>query len=186
MTDTCSSCDLDFSMFVPKGSKHVPAQAAALVVWWRTYQESNFLRKHPGCSCSVLDLPMGFSRVNNGVVLDNNNGVGGKDDDDLLLNKIRSSMRKIKLEDLGKMNATELLASIPDEDPMGRGLRDLREMEKKLSIKIIFNDDKNGNGHVYIVGDSKKLEKKVFALRNLISHYHWRLSGTVDATSTTP
>ena len=94
-------------------------------------------------------------------------------------------MRKIKLEDLGKMNATELLASIPEEDPMGRGLRDLREMEKKLSVKIIFNHDKNG-GHVYIVGDSKKLEKKVFALRNLISHYHWRLSGTVDVTSATP
>ena len=185
MTDASSSfCDHDFSMFVPKGSKHVPAQAAALVLWWRTYQESSFLRKHPDCSCSVLGLPMGFLRVNNGVV-PNNNGVGGKDDDNLLLNKIRSSMRKIKLEDLGKMNATELLASIPEEDPMGRGLRDLREMEKKLSVKIVFNHDKNG-GHVYIVGDSKKLEKKVFALRNLISHYHWRLSGTVDVTSATP
>lgn len=51
---------------------------------------------------------------------------------------------------------------------------DLRSMEKKLSVKVVFDDV---TGHVYLVGDTKKIDKKCFALRNMFSHYHWRLSG---------
>jgi hypothetical protein len=153
-------------MFLPKGSKHIPTQAGALLLWWRTYQESAFLRKHP--VCSVLCFPSGILRIEG-------DGIG-----DDVKNKIRSSMKKIQVEDLGKMQATDLLASIPEEDPQGRGLRDLRDMEKQLSVKIVFDDD---GGHVYLVGDAKKLEKKVFAIRNLLSHYHWRLSGTDVSSS---
>ena len=166
MADIATFCDIDFTMFLPKGSKAIPTQAGALVLWWRTYQESGFLRKHPGCS--VLCSPSGVLRIEG-------DGIG-----DDAKNKIRSSMRKIKVEDLGKMQATDLLASIPEEDPQGRGLRDLRDMEKKLSVKIVFDDD---GGHVYLVGDAKKLEKKVFAIRNLLSHYHWRLTGTNVSSS---
>mmetsp|Transcript_6253 Transcript_6253/g.11107 ORF Transcript_6253/g.11107 Transcript_6253/m.11107 type:complete len:92 (-) Transcript_6253:51-326(-) len=46
-------------------------------------------------------------------------------------------------------------------------------MEKKMSVKVVFDDE---TGHVFLVGDSKKLEKKCFPIRNMVSHYHWRLS----------
>jgi len=166
MADTTTFCDIDFTMFLPKGSKDVQTQAGALVLWWRTYQESGFLKKNP--DCSVSDSSSGVLRLE------------GVDIGDVVKNKIRLSMRKIKVDDLGKMQATDLLASIPEEDPQGRGLRDLRDMEKNLSVKIVFDDDR---GHVYLVGDAKKLEKKVFAIRNLLSHYHWRLSGTDVSSS---
>lgn len=161
MEDPAASvCDIDFTVFCLKGSKQVATQAEALVVWWKTFQQSSFLKKNPGCS--ILQSPIGIIRIQ-GI------GIGNAAE-----NKIRSSMKKIKAEDLGQMHASELLATIPEEDSQGRGLQDLREMEKKLSVKIFF--DQSG-GHVYLVGDTKKLEKKVFAMRNLLSHYHWRLSG---------
>eukprot|EP00536_Pseudo-nitzschia_multiseries_P008887 jgi/Psemu1/199328/e_gw1.235.55.1 len=161
-TTSCEAFEVDFAAFLPKGSKDVPTLTKALVLWWKTYQESGFLRKYP--DCTVADSSAGFIRIER-----------GKGAEGVVENKIRSTMRKIQVEDLGKMQATDLLASIPEEDPQGRGLRDLRDMENKLSVKIIFDDD---GGHVYLVGDAKKLEKKTFAIRNLLSHYHWRLSGT--------
>lgn len=88
--------------------------------------------------------------------------------------KARAALKKIVVEDLGKMDAPELLTSIPETDGEGRGMVDLRSMEKKLSVKVVFDDV---TGHVYLVGDAKKIEKKCFALRNMLSHYHWRLSG---------
>lgn len=121
---------------------------------------------------------------------------------------IHTALKKIVVEDLGDLNATELLSSIPKQDPEGRGLEDLFSMESKLNVKVVFdtntnnidvntknedneatmtiekrnhdNDDKKnigGTNHVLMVGDVKKIEKKVFAIRNMISHYHWRLSG---------
>jgi len=162
MTDPTTFCDVDFTAFLPKGSKDVTTQAGALILWWKTYQKPGFLRKYP--DCIVVDSPSEVLRIR-----------GGKDTEGVVENKIRLSMKKINVEDLGKMQATDLLASIPNEDPQGRGLRDLRDMEKKLSVKIIFD---GSGGYVYLVGDAKKLEKKVFAIRNLLSHYHWRLSGT--------
>ena len=88
--------------------------------------------------------------------------------------KARAALKKIVVEDLGNMGATELLRSIPQTDGEGRGMVDLRSMEKKLSVKVVFDDV---TGHVYLVGDAKKIDKKCFALRNMFSHYHWRLSG---------
>mmetsp|Transcript_21903 Transcript_21903/g.54232 ORF Transcript_21903/g.54232 Transcript_21903/m.54232 type:complete len:163 (-) Transcript_21903:890-1378(-) len=158
MADRATVCDIDFTAFCPTGSKQVATQAEALVVWWKTFQQAGFLRKNP--DSLILNSPDGILRIQ---------GVG-----DAVETKIRSSMKKIKAEDLGQMQATGLLESIPEEDLQGRGLQDLRDMEKKLSVKIFFD---HGGGHVYLVGDAKKLEKKVFAMRNLLSHYHWRLSG---------
>lgn len=85
-----------------------------------------------------------------------------------------SALKKLIVEDLGNMNAAELQESIPDEDSEGRGMNDLFKFEKKLAVKVVFDEI---SGHVLLVGDQKKLEKKVFVLRNMISHYHWRLSG---------
>lgn len=111
---------------------------------------------------------------------------------------IRSTLKKIVVDDLGHLNATELLPTIPKIDPEGRGLDDLLAIERKLNVKVVFdvvhvmNDNSNdaddddvneshsnssGTNHVLIVGDAKKIEKKVFVIRNMISHYHWRLSG---------
>ena len=165
MADPATIRDIDFSMFLPKGSKEITTQARTLIVWWKTFQQSGFLKKNP--DCSILESSAGILRIK------------GVEVGDTAENKIRSSMKKIKVEDLGEMQATDLLVPIPEEDPQGRGQRDLRDMEKKLSVKIVF--EKKG-GHVYLVGDAKKLEKKVFAMRNLLSHYHWRLSGT-DSSS---
>ena len=84
------------------------------------------------------------------------------------------TIKKIHVEDLGNMNAKELQESIPMDDSDGRGMLDLQNLEKKLSVKVVFD---HVTGHVLLVGDEKKLEKKVFVIRNMISHYHWRLSG---------
>ena len=103
---------------------------------------------------------------------------------------VHSALKKITVEDLGYMNAAELKASIPDNDSEGRGKTDLYQLEKKLSVKVVFDDGgaesgesggsggSGGSGHVLLVGDAKKLEKKVFVIRNMLSHYHWRLSGS--------
>ena len=160
MEDSEYICDLNFETFLPNGSKQAATEAEALIIWWKSFQQSSFQRKFP--ECSVLESSAGILRINGFVP-------GGT-----VETKIRSSMKKIKVEDLGNMQANELLASIPEVDPQGRGMKDLRDMEKKISVKIFF--DKSG-GHVFLVGDAKKLEKKVFAMRNLLSHYHWRLSG---------
>lgn len=138
----------------------MPTQANALIQWWETFQKSSFVRKHPDWN---------VSRPSSEVLR-----IEGANDDNTVENKIRSAMKKIQIEDLGNMQATDLRASIPEDDAQGRGMRDLREMEKKMSIKIVFDDD---GGHVYLVGDTKKLEKKAFVIRNLLSHYHWRLFG---------
>lgn len=88
---------------------------------------------------------------------------------------IQSTLKKIVAEDLGNLNAKSLIPTIPEVDSEGRGMHDLQATEKKLSVKIVFDED---TGHVFLVGDAKKLEKKCFVLRNILSHYHWRLSGT--------
>ena len=54
-------------------------------------------------------------------------------------------------------------------------MNDLYDLEKKLSVRVIFDDDTK---HVVLVGEKKKLEKKVFVIRNMLSHFHWRLSGS--------
>ena len=88
---------------------------------------------------------------------------------------VSQALKKIVVDDLGLMDAKELEASIPLKDSEGRGMSDLHALEKKLSVKVVFDDI---TGHVLLVGDGKKMEKKVFVIRNMLSHYHWRLSGS--------
>ena len=90
--------------------------------------------------------------------------LGGIKNEDDVQKKMKSSLKKIQVQDLGNMRAQDLLASIPEEDPLGRGRKDLRDMEKKLSVKIVFGPGQ-GETHVYLVGDAKKLGKKVFCIR---------------------
>lgn len=87
--------------------------------------------------------------------------------------QIRSALKKVEVEDLGAMDSQRLWEAIPDEDSAGRGKKDLAAIEKDLSLKVVFCVD----GHVLLVGAKAKLQKKAFTLRNLLSHYHWRLSG---------
>ena len=87
--------------------------------------------------------------------------------------RIASGLRKVEVEDLGDMDAPRLWAAIPESDSGGRGRRDLAAIEKDLSVKVVFCE----NRHVLLVGAKAKLQKKCLSLRNLLSHYHWRLSG---------
>jgi len=89
------------------------------------------------------------------------------------ISQINAVLKKIEVQDLGNLDAPSLLNSIPDQDSDGRGIINLREMEKQLSIKVVFCD----NGHVLLVGQKTKLQKKCFVVRNMLSHYYWRLSG---------
>ena len=85
-----------------------------------------------------------------------------------------AALKRVEVDDLGPMEAPRLWEAIPDDDGAGRGRRDLAAMEKELSVKVVFCA---GSGRVLLVGARPKLAKKCFALRNLLSHYHWRLSG---------
>ena len=53
--------------------------------------------------------------------------------------------------------------------------RMVRKIEKELSVKVVFCAAPDP--HVLLVGAKAKLAKKCFVLRNLLSHYHGRLSG---------
>ena len=87
--------------------------------------------------------------------------------------QISSAVKKVEVEDLGDMDADALWSSIPVEDSSGRGRQDLATIERDLAVKVVFCE----NRHVLLVGTKAKLQKKCFVLRNLLSHYHWRLSG---------
>lgn len=86
---------------------------------------------------------------------------------------IAHALKKADVDDLGHMDAPALLAAIPVADSNGRGLADMRAMERELGVMAAFCF----NGHVLLVGPKAKLARKCFGLRNLLSHYHWRLSG---------
>ena len=88
--------------------------------------------------------------------------------------QIRAALKKVEVDDLGAMGAARLWEAIPEEDGAGRGRKDLAAMENELSVKVCFCED----GHVLLVGSKAKLQKKCVQLRNLLSHYHWRLTGT--------
>ena len=87
--------------------------------------------------------------------------------------QIVSSLRKIEVEDLGDMDAPRLRDSIPAVDTGGRGREDLAAIQRDLNVKVVFCE----NRHVLLVGTKAKLQKKCIVIRNLLSHYHWRLSG---------
>ena len=85
------------------------------------------------------------------------------------------AFKKISVEDLGNLNASALAESIPpDDDKDGRGWNDLHRLEHQLAVKVVFQHD---NGHVYLVGARPKIQKKCLVIRNILSHYYWRLSG---------
>eukprot|EP00977_Amphora_coffeiformis_P007957 scaffold1793_cov173-Amphora_coffeaeformis.AAC.12 len=84
-----------------------------------------------------------------------------------------TAMKKVQIEDLGDMNAMELYETIPLQDAQGRGREDLERMQKESNVHVEFAE----NQHVYLVGQKQKLSKKCITLRNVLSHYHWRLSG---------
>jgi hypothetical protein len=142
------------------------AKARALVIWLQVYHFPVLCRRsvqhHHQATVEVTSLGPGCLRL-----------VG--DESSIWEASIHSILKKMVVEDLGNWNASALLATIPDRDADGRGRHDMQETEKKLSVKIVFDED---TGHVFLVGNAKKLEKKCFILRNILSHYHWRLSGT--------
>ena len=164
--ETCVAIDLT-TTFLPSNAmspdKHRLdlAKGQAIVVWLQTFHFPTLYRKQ-GADMEVTNPGAGK------LVL-----IGPESQK--WQKSIQSSLKKIVAEDLGNLSAKSLIPTIPEIDSEGRGMHDLQETEKKLSVKIVFDED---TGHVFLVGDAKKLEKKCFVLRNILSHYHWRLSGT--------
>lgn len=164
----------------PKQKDTSPLRAHALVQWLLAHHFPSKIRKSPlpiavtsphrgqiSISMSSTTTSLSPTKTNN----DNSDFLEGPKWEKNVL----QALKKITVEDMGNMNAAELQSSIPPNDAEGRGIADLRSLEKKLSVKVVFD---SVTGHVLLVGDEKKLEKKVFVLRNMLSHYHWRLSGT--------
>ena len=94
--------------------------------------------------------------------------------------RIASGLRKVEVEDLGDMDAPRLWAAIPPTPEAAAG-GTCAAIEKDLSVKVVFCE----NRHVLLVGAKAKLQKKCLSLRNLLSHYHWRLSVGTSRSSTT-
>lgn len=143
--------------------------------WLETFWFPTQRRKNPSLAFSLE----GRSTIC--IKSTNRTEESGQDDDpsseeELLWQKnVSNALKKIEVEDLGDMDAIALKESIPEEDDAdGRGMRDLCKLEKQLSIKVVFCAS---NKHVLLVGQKSKLQKKCFVLRNMLSHYHWRLSG---------
>jgi hypothetical protein len=152
-------------------------RAHALVQWLFTYHFPSKIRKS--------GLPLSVSSPHRGKIsmqlTESKEGTDVSSSDSALDGPewekgVFQALKKIVAEDLGPMNASELQSSIPPTDSEGRGMADLQSLEKKLSIRVVFDVDETD--HVLLVGDEKKLEKKVFVIRNMLSHYHWRLSGS--------
>lgn len=88
--------------------------------------------------------------------------------------QVSITLKKVTIEDLGNLNALTLWETIPDQDGQGRGRHDLTKMQKDLQVHVEFSAM---DSHVYLVGPKTKLAKKCITLRNVLAHYHWRLSG---------
>lgn len=150
-----------------------------LVAWMKAFWLPLQQRKHPL-------LRFEFSAQTDELKIDSlvvtSNGehpvVVGLKDRPFWEKQVSQSLKKIDVEDLGDMNATELWNTIPDNDGHGRGKLDLERMQKELSVKVVFLES-----HVLLVGPKQKLTKKCFILRNVLSHYHWRLSGKDSSQS---
>lgn len=167
----------------PKQKQNAPLQAVGKIEWLMTHHFPSKLKKSP--------IPITVSSSSRGIIKLQYEDNHSQEDDDHTKQQqgnestpfnpeswekgVWSALKKVVVADLGNMNASELKDSIPEEDSEGRGMNDLVKYEKKLAVKVVFDDS---SGHVLLVGDQKKLDKKVFVLRNMISHYHWRLSGT--------
>jgi hypothetical protein len=95
--------------------------------------------------------------------------------------KVDTGLNKVIQQDLGPMNAPELLQAIHDTvntNTGNTGIADLTTIEQKLSVLVYFDcTDGPGKDHVLLLGTKKKLDNKCAGLRSILSHYHWRLSG---------
>ena len=113
---------------------------------------------------------------------------------------ITKALKNIVCNDYGNMDSSLLLPALK-ESKESKGFLDLCAIELELKVCVIFCQTGDGDDatapttqtesktvsktitkkyipeHVYIVGAAKKLEKKCSDLRNLLTHYHWRLSG---------
>ena len=157
-------------------NEKISAHANALALWLLAHHFPSRIRKYSGDGEISARLSSTRGRIEL-LVVPSSSSTFLRDE---WIKAARSSLKKIKVDDLGYMNATELVSTIPATDGEGRGLSDLQFTERKLLVKVVFDDV---TGHVYLVGDAKKLEKKCFVLRNLLSHYYWRLSGNDVAFS---
>ena len=106
--------------------------------------------------------------------------------------KIDKILKNVIEQDLGMMDATILVPAIKDSNS---GWNDLQNLEHDLGVKMFFcvettEEDAKGEttttdshgkmyvaDHIYLIGAKKKLDKKCSDLRNLLSHFHWRLAG---------
>ena len=165
----------------------IKAYANGLATWLLTYYFSSKIKKAISDDHCIIKTEIskpGFISITCEVTQLTNHEI--KIESDMVLSQLKtnlqsayqklaySALKKIIVLDLGYMNAIELMNTIPETDSEGRGMNDLKSMEKKLSVKVIFD---HVTQHVYLVGDAKKLDKKCFALKNMLSHYYWRLSG---------
>ena len=71
----------------------------------------------------------------------------------------------------GRMDAADLQQAVRESDS---GAADLAALEAGLSVLVYYDA---ATTHVWLVGARKKLDKKCAEIRNLLSHYHWRMSG---------
>lgn len=95
--------------------------------------------------------------------------------------QIGDALHKLCEEDLGKMDAPDLLQAIHETvntNTGNTGIADLTALENKLNVLVYFDCIEGPDqGHVKLLGAKKKLDKKCADLRTILSHYHWRLSG---------
>ena len=147
----------------PFASPPSPQNARCLSAWMNDFWIPTQTRRYPSLSDKFRNEGQTLE-----TMFDGDCGV-----EEFWRKQVAQALKKIVVEDLGDMNALELWESIPENDSDGRGRLDLTFMQKELSVKVVFSD----NRHVLLVGQKQKLAKKCFTLRNIISHYHWRLSG---------
>jgi hypothetical protein len=131
--------------------------------WLRSFWLPVQQRKHPNTTLSLKDANLDISSTSSDITVDKS----------FWEKQLGMALKKIVVEDLGNFNALELYDSIPQKDVDGRGRTDLKRLETELGVKLVFSTSK----HVLLVGPKPKLAKKCLVIRNILSHYHWRLSG---------
>ena len=161
-----------------------------LASYLQTYSVPTLLRKNPTVTFSIA-IAQTAERRDYSIIV-RNRSVDDSDRDSEVIATIADErttvdhwnktfatiLKKIAVEDLGDMDAVELWNSIPEgggtDSGGGRGRHDLWSHEKKLQVRVVFDARSK---HVLLVGTKPKLEKKCITIRNMLSHYHWRLSG---------
>lgn len=149
--------------------------------WLEAFWFSTYRRKNPGGEASLQELASGDRRVL--LQARAESGCSSAQFSEQWTKAAVTALKKVEVEDLGAMDAAHLWETIPEVDSSGRGRADLAGLENELQVKAVFcigtpeEHGKKAHGHVFLVGAKTKLAKKAFVIRNLLSHYHWRLSG---------